>query len=259
MSKLLQTTMFMLLCVLLMTSFQVQCADRKTIKIASIDWCPQLCPGREQQGYVTDIVREVYSALEYELIIDFFPWSRAIKVVRNGEYDALLSPAKPEAPDLIYPDNPVGFQQMCFFTLNKFNWQYSGPESLARLDIGIASDTSIEELNVYIANNASQFQFQPYLDRYVEQNANKLLKHRIDTFLFTLNTTLFELKELGMDDQIKNAGCVSKANIYIAFTSLDKKAEYVEKLIKVYDEKYPQLLNDGVIEQILARYEIVNK
>lgn len=118
---------------------------------------------------------------------------------------------------------------------------------------------SIEELNVYMANNASQFQFQPYLDRYVEQNANKLLKHRIDTFLFTLNTTLFELRELGLDDQFKNAGCVSKANIYIAFTSVTEKAAYVQKLIELYDEKYPKLTLDGTVERILAKYEIVNK
>jgi ABC-type amino acid transport substrate-binding protein len=177
-------------------------------------------------------------------------------MVRNGDYDALLSPAKPEAPDLTYPLYPLGFQQMCFFALKKSDWLYTGPDSLANLQIGIAADTSIEELNLYIANNAMQFQFQPYVDRYVEQNANKLLKHRIDTFLFTLNTTLFELKELGMDNQFKNAGCVSKANIYLAFTSNKEKAEHVQEMIKVYNQKYPELLRNGSIEKILTKYKI---
>lgn len=94
MSKLLHIATFVVFSTFLLMSFQVQCADKKTIKIASIDWCPQLCPEREQQGYVTDIVREVFTESDYDLVIDFFPWPRAIKVVRNGEYEALLSPAK---------------------------------------------------------------------------------------------------------------------------------------------------------------------
>ena len=95
---------------------QLDAANKKVIKFAAIDWCPQLCSQQQDQGYIIELIKKIYSASEYQLEIDFFPWSRAIKVVRNGQYHALLSPAKYEAPDLRYPLNPAGYQQMCFLS-----------------------------------------------------------------------------------------------------------------------------------------------
>ncbi len=83
----------------------------KTLKIAYIDWCPQLCVGEKSEGYIIDTVKIIFKDSEYKLEFEKFPWSRAINNVRSGNYDALLSPAKKEAPDLIYPDNEVGVQK----------------------------------------------------------------------------------------------------------------------------------------------------
>ena len=94
----------------------------------------------------------------------------------NGHSLTLFSSAKKEAPHLTYPETAVGHQKMCFFVAKDSNWQYQVQESLADISIGIATDTTIEELNQYMRDNASQFQFQPYHERFVEQNALKVLK-----------------------------------------------------------------------------------
>jgi len=90
-----------------------------TIKIAAIDWCPQICLDVDKPGYTVDLIKEVFKDSKYTLVIDVFPWTRAIQLVSNGHYDALLAPAKKEAPNLIFPDIAVGYQQMCFFTDKK--------------------------------------------------------------------------------------------------------------------------------------------
>ncbi|MFT5295001.1 MAG: polar amino acid transport system substrate-binding protein [Colwellia sp.] len=66
----------------------------KTIRIAAIDWCPQVCINQPIEGYTVELIRKVFEESDFELVIDIYPWSRAIKYVTNGEYDALLSPAK---------------------------------------------------------------------------------------------------------------------------------------------------------------------
>jgi len=91
----------------------------KTIKVAAIDWCPQICPNQEKSGYVVDLVNKAFTDSDYQLQIDYFPWSRAIKYVLSGQYHALLSPAKAEAPQLRYPKIPVGKQDMCFLPVLK--------------------------------------------------------------------------------------------------------------------------------------------
>ena len=239
-------------------TFELRAEDlhQKTIKIAAIDWCPQLCIEQPVKGYVYDIVEKVYQRANYKLVIDYFPWSRAIKLVRNGSYDALLSPAKKEAPDLIYPTTPVGVQQMCFFVGSRSQWRYEDIRSLAGLRIGMATDVSIEELNTFMHSNLAQFQFQPYNDRYVEQSVKKVLKKRVDTFLFTKNTTLFELRRLGLEKQIQEVGCVSKANIYIAFSPIKKNQHHVAQLINVYEAQMASILNSGSLHEILKKYGI---
>lgn len=228
------------------------------IKFAAIDWCPQLCQNADEQGYIIDILKQIYPETEYKLEVNFFPWSRAIKFVRDGDYHALLSPAKYEAPDLFYPSYPVGFQQMCFFTLRQSNFQFSGIESLQGLEIGIAADTSIEVLNKFISENTHQFQIQPYVDRFIEQSAKKLLKKRIDTFVFTLNASVKELTRLGLSDQIRTAGCVNKENVYVAFSSHADLNEMVMRLSDRFDDVYPELLNSGWIDLIYQKYGIVS-
>jgi hypothetical protein len=56
--------------------------------------------------------------------------TRAINYVSEGRYDALLAPAKKEAPHLRFSNFSVGYQQVCFFTDAKSTWNYQGEQSL---------------------------------------------------------------------------------------------------------------------------------
>jgi len=226
----------------------------ETIKVAGIDWCPQICINEEKPGYVVELVNEVFKGTKFSLEIDHFPWSRAIKNVLQGKYDALLSPAKAEAPNLIYPKHEVGKQRMCFFTKKSSQWSYSGPKSLANLQIGIAVDTSIEELNEYVKNNLAQFQFQPYHERYVLQNARKLDKKRTDTFLMTKNTTLYSLSLAGLSEGYREAGCVSITPIFMAFTPELSKQNNVEEMTLVFDRRMAEINKTPFLEKLMQRY-----
>ena len=228
--------------------------DGPIVRIAAIDWCPQLCPNSKKRGYIYDIVQKVYEGTSYNLVIETMPWSRAIKMTEDGTALALLSPAKAEAPHLLYPQNAVGSQSMCFFTLSTNPWRYEGEASLKGLRIGIANDTSIEELNAYVAQNKSQFQFQPYSDKYIISSLRKLDYSRIDTFLFTKNTTLYEIDKIGWSDRYRLAGCVSKADIYMAFSPNQAVRDQVDPLMTVFEQKMTQIYESGEFDRILATY-----
>lgn len=227
----------------------------ETIKIAAIDWCPQICPKQPHNpGYVFELVNTVYKNGPYQIKVDYFPWSRAIKNVLTGQYHALLSPAKAEAPQLRYPAHDVGQQAMCFFTKKDNSWRYAGTPSLEGKQIGIAIDTSIEELNDYVASHLEQFQFQPYHERYISQNAKKLDKGRIDSFLFTYNSTRYELMKEGVWHHYQEAGCVSNAPIYIGFTPDPTKYKEVSEMIKYFDDKMTELGHYTLKDDLLKQY-----
>ena len=89
---------------ILFVLFYAQITQAETIKIAAIDWCPQICINEESPGYTVELIKKIFQNSEYTVNIDIFPWTRAIKYVSEGRYDALLAPAKKEAPHLIFPN-----------------------------------------------------------------------------------------------------------------------------------------------------------
>lgn len=252
---LLQTYKLMVLVIVLVSASSLA-QEKVAVKIAAIDWCPQLCLSEDAPGYVNEILSSIYPPEKYRLSIEYFPWSRAIKLVDKGDFQVLLAPAKEEAPNLNYPSNPIGIQQMCFFTRSDSSWSYTNVDSLKGLNIGIARDTSIEELNTFRASHSEQFQVQTYLDRYIEQSTKKLMKGRVDTFVFTKNTTLYELKRLALDKEIKVSGCMPSAPIYAGFSPVSHHQKDSKNMIKEFDIKVHQLAESGELELILEKYQV---
>jgi polar amino acid transport system substrate-binding protein len=246
----------MKLLIILFVMFHIQIAHAETLKVAAIDWCPQICVNETRPGYTVELITKIFQDSEYILDIDIFPWTRAIKYVSDGTYDALLAPAKKEAPHLVFPIFPVGYQRMCFFTDVNNAWRYENKESLKGMEIGLANDTSIEELNDYIKKNPEQFHYQPYHERFVAQNAGKVLKKRIDAFIFTNNTTVYELKNEKLHNKIRSAGCVSEAEIFLAFTPKDKKKQQITKMINDFNNRMAILIKTGEINKLHQKYGI---
>ncbi len=226
----------------------------QSLNISSIDWCPQLCNSGDKAGYVLDTVREVFRDSPYEIDTKIYPWTRAIKNVESGKSHALLSPAKQEAPQLRFPIQEIGLQRMCFFAKSSSDWTYDGLPSLKGIKVGIASDTSIEELDNYIGNNPDDFDSMPYSDNYLARSVRKLDKNRIDVFVFTYNSTMYNLNKMGVSDKYKNVGCVNSAKIYMAFTPATGESENVDKMISYFDSRMSDLKKSGKISEIMEKY-----
>ena len=240
--------------VLLLLTCVHEIRAESTYQIVEIDWCPQICPNNTQSGYVSEIIELIIAEVPGDFERIDLPWSRAIKLVHEGRAFALSAPAKKEAPELFYPSIPIGIQKMCFFVRKDSQWVYEGPLSLANLQIGVAKDASLEELNGYMYEHSEQFQLQPYHGRFLKQNINKLMKNRYDTFIFSRNSTLLELKRLNLLGEIKSAGCISEAPIYVAFSSADNYLQAAKYISKKFDIEMLKLAESGQLDTILNKY-----
>ena len=224
------------------------------LRIASIDWCPQLCQEGEREGYIMDTVRALFRDSPYELEVNVLPWSRAIGYTRVGRAHALLSPARAEAPDLVYPTQEIGNQRMCFFALSSNPWKFDGPGSLEGRLTGIAADTSIEELNEFIRTREDLFNFSTYGPHYLRNSLNMLRLKRVNSFLFTYNSTLYAARRFGMDRDIRVAGCVSLAKVYMAFSPHPELAMEVASMRAFFDEKMAAFRAAGRVAPLMEAY-----
>ena len=231
---------------------------KKPLRIASIDWCPQLCQdgeaGERLEGYIMDTVRHLFRDSPYELQVDVLPWSRAIGYTRIGRAHALLSPARAEAPDLVYPEQEIGNQRMCFFALSSNPWQFDGPASLEGHLTGIAADTSIEELNDFIQGREDLFNFSTYGPHYLRNSLNMLRLKRVNSFLFTYNSTIYAARRFGMDRDIRVAGCVSLAKVYMAFSPHPDLAADVAEMRAFFDAAMAKFRAEGRVAPLMERY-----
>ena len=109
-------------------------SETKTLRFATIDYCPFTCdPLTEngKEGFMTDVVRMAFEPAGYNIEIDMLPYARALSVVQCGKYDGIIVVGKNSAPTLIYPELPTVVQKVAFFTRESESWTYSGQESLS--------------------------------------------------------------------------------------------------------------------------------
>jgi len=228
--------------------------SNESLIISSIDWCPQLCDNDSQRGYVMDIVDAIFKDSPYTLEVENFPWTRAIRLVENGRSHALLAPTREEAPNLKFPEQEIGLQRMCFFTKSSSEWAYTGEDSLKGLTIGLAQDTYIDELSEYIEKNEKQFDYIPYSDGYLTSSFKKLTFNRIDTFVFTYNSTRYEINRNNLEFDYKEAGCFPENKIYMAFSPNEKNEDYIDDMIVYFDSKMVALKKSDEINEIMSNY-----
>ncbi len=227
-----------------------------SLSVAQLNWCPQICPRGEQAGYIIDIVREIFDGTNFNLNYQTMSYPIARGKTERGEIDALLAPAKIEAPDLLYPTQPVGFQRVCFYTLTDSLWTYSGEASLADLTIGIAIDISLEEIHDYVQKHENQFVFQAESKRYIEESLRMLEIGRLDTFVFNENSVLYYIRKQGWQDKVRLAGCVSMAPVFMAFSPALSETPKSKAAIQLLDRKILEMKKNGSITKIMNRYSL---
>lgn len=225
-----------------------------SLSVAQLNWCPQICPRGTEPGYIVDLVREIFEGSRFSLNYQTMSYPIARGKTARGEIDALLAPAKIEAPNLIYPAEPIGFQRVCFYTLTDSMWVYDGEASLHDLTIGIAIDISLEEIHSYVQRHENQFVFQAESKRYIAESIRMLEIGRLDTFVFNENSVLYYMRKQGWQKKVRSAGCVSPAPVFMAFSPTHTNSQKSKEAITLVNKRVREMKQNGAIEKIMARY-----
>ncbi len=226
----------------------------ETIRVAAVDWCPQICVDKALPGFVIETIRMIFKDSPYELDIEMYPWTRSINMVKAGEAHALLAPVKSEAPNLLYPEHALGLQKMCFWTRADSKWRYTNIDSLKNKQIGFAYDITIAELSHFMANNQDKFQLMSFNHEYISKNMKKLEFGWIDTFLLSYNFAMHELKSMKVKWQVRLAGCLTAERFYMAFAPQSRHPKKIAHMMKYFDLKMAEDSSRKKIALIMERY-----
>jgi len=237
-------------------------ANAEIININFDDWCPYSCvdegnsekPHSITPGYELDIINSIFHKQGYTLEYRLLPWARAIKEATVGRLDALLSPGRKEAPNLIFPEESIGRLKWCFYTLNESTWNYAGVSSLKDVTLGFLQGNVMSgNVQEYIEQHKNNnLLVQPiYQTNWIDMNFNKLAMGRITAILDEQYTLDYHIKENGKSSQFRKAGCLDSEAMYIAFSPINPKAKEFSSL---FDTGIRKLRKSGELQKILTTY-----
>ncbi|PKM22507.1 MAG: hypothetical protein CVV10_03945 [Gammaproteobacteria bacterium HGW-Gammaproteobacteria-14] len=227
----------------------------ETIRLRADNWFPvNGDPAAARPGYGIEVLSRVWS--RYTLDYRLMPWARSLDAVRAGDADCVIGAFPGDAPDLLYPQQPLGTDGVGVYALQADSWTYDGVESLQWRNVAVISEYSYGDvLDQWLADprNAIRIQMAHGAEA-LEGNIRKLLAGRVDVLLESPMIMKNALRRLNLDHLVQLAGEGQAAQpFYIACTPGNPR---VAEWLEAFDQGVQGLKDSGEWGELLSRYGI---
>jgi len=210
-----------------------------------------------EEGYLVELVRNIYEPLGYRVIYVNKPWARCIEETRNGIVDSVLGASPAEAPGLVYPKIDAAKQRAAFFTLKDSVWLYKDISSLKKIRLGVIKDYIYDKkIFAYIKSiEGSHALYETTGNEALRRLLEALFQKRIDAFVENEKVLQYTLKKMGLKrDTVRFAGFASEEDpLCVPFSPKRKDAAV---LAKQFDDGFTRLMKEGKLKKIMKKYGI---
>jgi len=223
------------------------------VYLTSLSWPPYSDKKLPDQGASVAVAKAAFKAMNYELVVDFYPWSRAVNNAKDKEskYVGYFPEyyAKEIEQEFIFSDEmgsgPLGFVQK---KSNSIKWK--NLDDLSQYNIGtVQGYVNTEEFDRNAANG--KIKVQTVISDL--QNIQKVAAARIDLAVIDKNVLSYLLKSEPKLSQLKdelefNSKLLANKKLYICF----KKGPEGEHLTKIFNEGIKKIDVDKIMTEHLS-------
>lgn len=244
---------------LLVSLIPFQTAFSESINIAYDSWCPWMCDNVDKPGLAIELVESIFKTEGIHVEFQRTAWSAALREVREGKIIGILGAAKGEAPDFLFTNTPIGYQQMCFYVKSSLKWRYKNIESLKNKNVAIVQGANYPGIMEYLShNNANK---KTKLTQIISEDIfnsgfKLLLSNSADVFITDSVTSDHYLKENGYEDQFKKSGCLKAENLFLALTPKNKERSI--KFIQIFNNNLLSIKLTDEYQKLYDKYNIQN-
>jgi polar amino acid transport system substrate-binding protein len=202
-------------------------------------------------GVGIDLAKRVFEPKGIRIDYKTMEWDAALKETREGKHDAVVGAFVTDAPDFVYPKEPVGAIFSVVYVKKGDPWRFAGVGSLAGRKVGvIEAYTYGEPFDAYLAGNKSVTWVKG--DDALNILVKKLLDGSIDTLIEDRAVFQLRSRQLYVADKFAEAGHGPKEMpIYLTFSP--KKADSA-RYAKLFTEGVAELRKSGELKAILHKY-----
>lgn len=221
---------------------------QKTVTLATDPFPPFHSPEKADYGFFAEIVKEAFAIEDYQLNIEFVPWSRAMELGKSGDYDGILGAlySDDRTKSFLY-SNPVFKYNLVLYTRKELATSKEEFKKLNKLKFGKVK-------NYYYPVNEEDLKNYSIIEtNSIENNLNALINKRIDFIVECENVIddLLNNKFEKYTDKINKIEVFEQKDFYILFS---KQMKDSEKVSEDFNNGLKKIRNNGTYEKILKKY-----
>jgi polar amino acid transport system substrate-binding protein len=240
-----------LILILIFLQLATKLVMAETVHLTSLSWPPYSDKNIKEQGASVAVAKAAFKAMGHELIVDFYPWSRAIKLVstKGSKYVGYFPEYYYEPSDFNFSE-PMGNSPLALIQ-NKLNpINFRGLSDLKGLKLGVVQDyVNTPELDRMIADK--EVDAKAVLSD--SSNIKKVAVKRIDVAIIDFHVFNFLLSSEQSLKKFKNkvelnTKLLANKKLYIAF----KGDDVGKKWQKIYNAGLKKIDVDVVMTKYLT-------
>lgn len=210
--------------------------------MATTDWAPYYSPDLPGGGHVTEITREAFKRVGYELQVSWMPWKRAQLEVANGRFMGLLGAYRTSEREAyaLYHDDPVSMALTGIFGTDDQNIEAETLDHLKDQTIALLRGTSI-------SSEFDQADLTKYYVNSEESVLKVLLAGRANLVAGDYYVFREIMKDLRPGAPLKAVIILSQEGIYNAFS---KRVEGHETIVRDFNRGLEMIKSDGTYDRI---------
>ena len=223
----------------------------ETIRITNGEWQPFLSKEVPHYGFASHIVTEAFALVGVEVEYGFFPWSRAMKLAREGMWDgtAVWGTSEERLQQFHFTDAVVPATYV-FFHLKTTAFDWDDYDDLGDLKVG--GTVEYYYSNAFEAAEAAGV-FRTIRGRSDEVSLKNLLKGRIDVFPGEVMVTYEQIRDTFSEQEAALFTHHAKPIVdKPLFVLLNKDVPGNERMRDLFNDGLRQLKASGRYDQIIA-------
>ncbi len=223
-------------------------ASEKEIFLTSAEYPPYYGEELENQGCITEIIREAFKRVGYEVKVKFYPWKRAERLAEEGFSDGMFPPWKTEEREKMFvfsnpipPPNIIGFYKRKDEKITFKTYQDLQPYRIGSV-LGYAYPTDF--LKSDLRNSKA------YTDEMLIKN---LVMGRIDLAIIDKMQAEYLLKTKFPKRRGQFEFMEPPLEILQQYLVISKKKKNAQKKVNDFNRGLKTIIDDGTFEKILKK------
>lgn len=227
-----------------------------TISIRADIWCPYNCkPDDKKQGYAIEVIKTIFEAAGHHIDYSNLNWADSIARTRKGEFTAIIGATNSDAPDFIFPKEPVGMSSITYAVRENDPTILHSVNDLKTKRLGVIDAYSYNPVvDAYIAKNKADAQ-KIHIetgDDALENNISLLLDNKLDAVCDDTNVLYYKTNKMSVFNKLKMSQDTGNLTlIYLAFSPAHPNANEYAALL---DKGITELRSNGKLKAILQKY-----